>query len=89
MKYLVLGCDPVGDHPLWEENELHGSTFPVSLPSELIRELLAWNEQMAGAVQAATESTSAIARLNAEGESLAERVANTVTGGVKVRYLSE
>lgn len=89
MKYLVLGCDPVGDRPLWEENELHGSTMPVSLPAELVADMLIWNETMAGAVHTATEATSALARLNAEGESLAKRVADAVTGGAKVRYLKE
>lgn len=74
MKYLILGCDPVGDRPLWEENGSHGGTMPVSLPPELVADMLAWNEQMAGAVYAATEATSALARLNAEGESLAKRV---------------
>jgi hypothetical protein len=89
MKYLVLGCDPVGDRPLWEENELHGSAMPVSLPSELVADMLAWNERMAGAVHAATEAASALTRLNAEGENLAKQVADTVMGGAKVRYLAE
>jgi hypothetical protein len=88
MKYLVLGCDPVGDRCLWEENELHGNAMPVSLPPELVEDMLAWNEQMAGAVLAATEATSALKRLNADGESLAPRVEAAVTGGAKVRYLS-
>ena len=89
MKYLVLGCDPVGDRPLWEENELHGSAMPVSLPPELVTGLLSWNERMAGAIQAATDAASALARLNAEGEDLAEQVAAAVDGGAKVRFLSE
>ncbi len=49
MKYLVLGCDPVGDRPLWEENESYGSAMPVILPPELVADMLAWNEQMAAA----------------------------------------
>jgi hypothetical protein len=89
MKYLILGCDPVGDCPLWEENELHGSTMPVSLPPELVEDILAWNEQMSVAVHAAAEATAALTRLNTDGESLADQVAAAVTGGAKVRYLRE
>jgi hypothetical protein len=89
MKYLVLGCDPVGNRPLWEENELPGAAMPVPLPTELVAEILAWNEQMAGAVWAATKAASDLTRLNAEGESLAKRVAASVPEGAKIRYLSE
>lgn len=89
MKYLVLGCDPVGDRTLWEENELHRSTMPVTLPPELVADMLAWNEQMAAAVLAAAEAASALTRLNADGESLAKRVQDAVVGGAKVRYLTE
>lgn len=89
MKYLVLGCDPVGDRPLWEENELPDATMPVPLPAELVAELLAWNEQMAGAVWAATKAASDLTRLNAEGESLAKQIAASVPDGAKIRYLSE
>jgi len=88
MKYLVLGCDPVGVRMLWEENELPGPAMPVSLPLELVTEMLAWNEQMASAILAKVEADSALARLNADGESLAKRVAAEVSGGAKVRYLS-
>lgn len=89
MKYLVLGCDPVGDRMLWEENELPGPAMPVSLSPELLSELLAWNERMAYAILAKVEADSALERLNADGESLAQRVAVAVSGGAKVRYLSE
>jgi hypothetical protein len=89
MKYLVLGCHPVGDRMLWEENELPGPAMPVSLSPELVSELLAWNEQMAYAILAKVEADSALGRLNSDGESLAKRVAAEVSGGAKVRYLSE
>jgi hypothetical protein len=85
VRYLVLGCGPVGGQPLWEENELHGSAMPVSLPPELVTGLLSWNERMADAIQAATDAASVLARLNAEGEHLAKQVAAAVDGGAKVR----
>lgn len=89
MKYLVLGCDPVGDRPLWEENELPDAGMPVPLPAELVAEILAWNEQIASAVLAATEAASVLTHLNAEGESLAKRVAAAVPEGAKIQYRSE
>jgi hypothetical protein len=51
--------------------------------------MLAWSEQMASAVRAATEANGVLARLNANGESLAKRVEAEVTGGARVRFLSE
>jgi hypothetical protein len=89
MMYLVLSCDLSGDRPLGAENELRGPEMPVSLPPELLADLLSWNERMGEAVLADTETSSAIARLNAEGENLASRVASVVPGGAKVRYLKE
>lgn len=89
MKYLVLGCDMAGDQPLREENELPGAGMPVALPADLVEEILAWNEQMADAVVAKTEADRALARLNADGESLAKQIAVAVSGGAKVRYLCE
>ncbi len=89
MKYLVLGCDVVGGQPLREENELLAKDMPVDLPADLVAEMLAWNEQMADAVVAKTEADGALARLNLDGESLAARIAVAVSGGAKVRYLSE
>ncbi len=89
MMYLVLSCDPAGDRPLGAENELRGPDMPVSLPPELLSDLLLWNERMGEAVLADTETSGAIALLNAEGENLASRVASVVPGGAKVRYLKE
>ncbi|SEN75463.1 hypothetical protein SAMN05192583_3472 [Sphingomonas gellani] len=89
MMYLVFGCDPVGDRVLWEEDEVHGNTMSVSLPPDLVTDMLAWNEQMAGAVLATAEATSALARLNSDGANLAKRIAAAVPGGAKVRFLSE
>lgn len=89
MKYLVLGCDPVGDRMLWEENELPGPVMPVSLSPELVSELLAWNEKMARAILAKVEADSVLERLNSDGESLAKQIAAEVSGGAKIRYLSE
>jgi hypothetical protein len=51
--------------------------------------MLQWNEQIANAILAASEANSALKRLNAEGKNLAQRVEAAVTGGAKVRYLSE
>lgn len=87
--YLVLSCDLASDRPLGAENELRGPEMPVSLPPELLSDLLSWNERMGEAVLADTETSSAIARLNAEGENLASRVASVMPGGAKVRYLKE
>ena len=89
MMYLVLSCDLAGDRPLGAENELRGPEMPVSLLPELLADLLSWNERMGEAVLADTETSSAIARLNAEGENLASRVASVVPNGAKVRYLKE
>jgi hypothetical protein len=89
MMYLVLSCDLAGDRPLGAENELRGPEMPVSLLPELLADLLSWNERMGEAVLADTETSSAIARLNAEGENLASRVASVVPGAAKVRYLKE
>ncbi|QCB43451.1 hypothetical protein E5673_15465 [Sphingomonas sp. PAMC26645] len=89
MMYLVLSCDLAGDRPLGAENELRGPEMPVSLPPELRADLLSWNERMGEVVLADTETSSAIARLNAEGENLASRVASVVPGGAKVRYRKE
>jgi hypothetical protein len=89
MIYLVLSCDLAGDRPLGAENELRGPEMPVSLPPELLADLLSWNERMGEAVLADIETSSAIDRLNAEGENLASRVASVVPGGAKVRYLKE
>jgi hypothetical protein len=89
MMYLVLSCDLAGDRPLGAENELRGPEMPVSLPPELLADLLSWNERMGEAVLADIETSSAIDRLNAEGENLASRVASVVPGGAKVRYLKE
>ncbi|RYE93221.1 MAG: hypothetical protein EOO77_45775 [Oxalobacteraceae bacterium] len=89
MMLLVLSCDLAGDRPLGAENELRGPEMPVSLPSELLADLLSWNVRMGEAVLAATGTSSAITRLNAEGENLASRIAFVVPGGAKVRYLKE
>lgn len=89
MMCLVLSCDLAGDRPLGVENELRGPEMPVRLPPELLADLLSWNERMSRAVLAATETSSATARLNAEGENLASRIASVVPGGAKVRYLKE
>lgn len=89
MKYLVLGCDPVGDRPLWEENELPEAALPMPLAPELKAELLTWNEQMATALVAASEAASALSRLNSEGEKLAQRIAASAQGDTKIRYVRE
>lgn len=89
MKYLVLGCDPVGDRPLWEENELHEAALPVTLEPALKAELLSWNEEMAAAVLAASEAASALSRLNSVGEKLAHRISASVKEDTKIRYLRE
>jgi hypothetical protein len=56
MMYLVLSCDLAGDRPLGAENELRGPEMPVSLPPELLADLLSWNERMGEAVLADTET---------------------------------
>jgi len=86
---LVLSCDLAGNRPLGVENELRGPELPVILPPKILADLLSWNERMGEAVLADTETSSAIARLNAEGENLASRIASVVPGGAKVRYLKE
>lgn len=63
--------------------------MPVSLSPELVSELLAWNEQLAYAILAKAEADNALERLNSDGECLAKRVAAEVSGGAKIRYLSE
>jgi hypothetical protein len=60
MIYLVLSCDLAGDRPLGAENELRGPEMPVSLPPELLADLLSWNERMGEAVLADIETSSAI-----------------------------
>ena len=89
MKYLVLGCDVVGDCPLKEENELSDGAMPVELSPELTAELIDWNARMAGAVLALTEAKGMLQRLNAAGEGLAEQVAAAIAGGAKVRFIRE
>ena len=89
MKYLILGCDPVGDCPLWEENALHAAALPVALEPALKAELLSWNEDMAAAVLAASEAASALSRLNSAGEKLAHRISASVKEDTKIRYLRE
>jgi hypothetical protein len=63
--------------------------MPVILPPEILADLLSWNERIGEAVLADAETSSAIARLNAEGENLASRIASVVPGGAKIRYLKE
>ena len=87
MHYLVLGCDVAGDAPLRPQFE-DASALPV-LQDDLAKALLAWNEKMVAQIALRLNVQAEIDRLNREGVDLAERVAGSVSGGAKVRFVGE
>lgn len=87
MHYLVLGCDVAGDETLRPQFE-NAPALP-GLPAELHSALLSWNERMAEQIGRRLELETMVERLNREGAELAERVANAIPGGAKVRFLKE
>jgi len=94
MRYLVLRCDPVGDCPLWIEDEGLRSSIPVALSPGLKADLLHWNERMS-AIVACPDRYSRVdleaqrAKLNEEGQDLARRIVEEKDGQAKVQYLAE
>lgn len=87
MYYLILKCDVACDEPLRLEFE-DAPALP-DLPPELRAALLFWNERMAEQIARRVEAENESERLNREGAELAERVANSVPGGAKVRFSEE
>jgi hypothetical protein len=90
MRYLLLGCDPAGDCPLWVEGEGPRNSIPVPLSPAVKADLLHWNERMSEIVRNPDRYSSADlnalrAKLNGEGLGLARRVAEE--RDAKVRYL--
>ena len=92
--HLVLGCDPVGDCPLWIEDGAMRNVIPVALSPGLKADLLCWNERMsaivAGPDRYSTEDMETErAKLNNQGQRLARRIEEEKDGRVRVRYLAE
>lgn len=92
MRYLLLGCDPAGDCPLWVEGEGLRDSIPVPLSPAVKADLLHWNERMSETVRNPDRYNSADLRslraeLNEEGQELARRVAEERCA--KVRFLPE
>jgi len=94
MKYLLLGCDPVGGLPLWDQFEGPASSWPVDIASDAKDALIDWNERMGTIVRTPEmhdpATLSALFKLlNAEGRLLADRLNEEMGGAVKVRFLPE
>jgi hypothetical protein len=87
MHYLVLGCDVAGDEPL--RAQFDDAPALPDLPSEISAALLSWNERMAEQIARRVELETLGERLNREGAELAKRVASSIPGGAKVRFLKE
>ncbi len=87
MQYLILSCDYHGDTPL--KPEFENSPLVLSLPPDLKHALRVWNEQMATQIMITTEAKVELARLNAEGQRLADMIADAIPGGAKIKYCKE
>lgn len=93
MLYLVLAVDPFGI-PLKKEGDIPRSSWPISLPANLEKAVVEWNDRIADIVAAPDlhspdELKELYGRLNDEGEALARRITQELNGEVKVRYLRE
>lgn len=94
MRYLLLGCDAVGNPPLWDEFQGPSYSWPVEPPADLKEAIIDWNERMGAIIRTpemhqAADLTSLFKSLNEEGRSLATRLEAKMSGEVKVRYLPE
>ncbi len=94
MRYLVLAAD-YGKVSLRDEGTGTTTVRELGLPSGLLADLEAWNGRYQPVIPADVEErragpmASLIEELDRAGAALAERIADAVGDGAKVRYFSE
>lgn len=94
MKSVVLGCDPMGLAPIWEDGGPVGHSLPVEVSDQFRMDLFDWNERMTTIVArpelfSPAELLQLQVALNQEGRALARRLTAESGGKIEARYLAE
>ena len=94
MRYLILAAD-YGEVSLRDEEADPTMGSELGLPSDLVADLIAWNERYQPVIPADIDQrrvdplATLIDELDRAAIELAERIADAIDDEVKVRYYSE